>query len=100
MTRFDFAPLWGLRFAVLFSVGAAGMEAAASRDLVRAGGIAFKDDALARPRGAGVGNGNGGKQGLGVGVQGVVVQFVPISKLDDNSQIHDRDPVANVAHHA
>ena len=100
MTGFNLAPLWDFRFTALFGVGAAGMEAAASRDIFRAGWSTFKDDTLARSRDAGVGDGHSGKQGLSVGVQRVVVQFVPLGKLNDNSQIHDRDPVAYVAHHA
>lgn len=100
MIGFYFAPLRSFRFTALFGVGAAGMESTASWRILRAGGRAFEDDALARPRDAGIGDGYGGKQGLSVGVQGVTVQFVAVSKLDYDSQIHNRDPVANVAHHA
>ena len=84
MIGFYFAPLRSFRFTALFGVGAAGMESTASWRILRAGGRAFEDDALARPRDAGIGDGYGGKQGLSVWVQRVVIQFFPIGKLNDN----------------
>ncbi len=100
MIRFNFAPLGDLHFAFFFGESTAGVEAAAIRGFCQAGGGAFEDDALARPRDAGIGDGHGGEQGLCIWVQGVVVQIVAAGKLNDNPQIHDGDPVANVAYHA
>ena len=100
MIWFDFAPFRDLYITSLSCEVAAGMKTAASRGICRAGRTAFEDNALARPRDTGVGDRHSGKQGLGVGVQGVVIQFVPVGEFNDYSRVHDSDPVANVAHHA
>ena len=47
-------------------------------------------------RGGGVGHGDGGKQGLGVGVLGIPVDFFRRGQLHDFAQIHDGDPVGDV----
>lgn len=84
MVRLNLAPLGDLRFAFFCGESTAGLEAAAIRGFCRAGGGAFEDDALARPRDAGIGDGHGGEQGLSVWVQGMIVKIVAAGKLNDN----------------
>ena len=43
---------------------------------------------------------HGGQQGAGVGVARVAVKLVGGGGLDDLAQIHDRDPVADLADRA
>jgi hypothetical protein len=43
---------------------------------------------------------NGGKQGLGIGVEGILVEFLARSKLYEPSEIHDCRAVTHVPDHA
>ena len=51
-------------------------------------------------RQVGVGDRHGRQQGLGVGVDGAPVELLRGRDLDDLAEIHDRDPVGDVPHHA
>ena len=74
------------------------MEGAALGWVDGAGDVAGEDDALAGSLDYGVGDGDGGEKSSGVGVLGVLVEFVPAGYLDDLAQVHDRDPVRDVPH--
>ena len=46
-----------------------------------------------------VGLGHCGEQCLRIGVEGVCKQFIGFTELHHPAQVHDHDPVGNVAHH-
>ena len=46
-----------------------------------------------------IGNGHGRNQGLGIGMLGVVEQFVRGCHFHNPSEIHDRHPVADMFDH-
>ena len=54
---------------------------------------------FARPLPLRVGDGDGRQEGRGVGVGGSQVHVVGRTLLDDLSQVHDGDAVAQVPHH-
>ena len=74
------------------------MERAARRYVGRIGHVAFEDDALAAL--LGIGDGHRREQGLGIGMRGIVVEDLFGGQFDDLAQIHNRDPVGDMAHDA
>ena len=86
-----------LHAAALDSIGAARMEAAAAGLPDRARYLAREDDALA-PR-AWIGERHCREQCLGIGMKGCPEECVLLRELDDLSEIHDGDPVADVLDH-
>jgi hypothetical protein len=73
------------------------MEAAAAGRVDRARHLARKDNALA-PR-AWIGERRCREQRLGIGMKGRPEECVLLRELDDLSEIHDGDPVADVLDH-
>ena len=84
--------------AVGHRIGAAGMEMAAGRRLGRARHVALHDP-LAHAAPLGIGRGGGRQQRLGVGMQGLGEQGALGRELDDATEIHHRDAMADMAHH-
>jgi hypothetical protein len=65
-----------------------------------AGDISLQDDPLLEPVGGRFRGGDRGHKCLGIGVKGILIQIVPVRHFDDPAQIHDRDPIADMLHHA
>ncbi len=76
---------------------AAGVEAAARRRVDGAGHVAREQNPIFLPQG--IGHRRGGKERLGVRVLGIAVEGRVGRGLDDLSQVHHQDPVAEVFHH-
>ena len=47
-----------------------------------------------------VGERDGGKQGFGIGMKRVFVDFLHGRQLDNLPEVHDSDPITNISHHA
>ena len=91
-----------LRHGLLALVGgvrAAGVEPAALGRVHGGGNIALQHDALALAADLGVWHRNGGKQGLGVGVERILVELIALGQLHQGAQVHDADAVGDMAHH-
>src|SRR5438046_429353 len=78
---------------------AARVEAAARRRVHGRRYVTGQDDALALLLHLRIGDRHGGQQRLAVWVERVLVKVDAVGELDDLSQVHDRDAVADVAHH-
>ena len=79
------------------AVTAAGVEMAAGRRRGGVGDFSLQDhpvDLHIR-----VGLGHCGEQCLRIGVEGVCKQFIGFTELHHPAQVHDHDPVGNMAHH-
>ncbi|MNP62911.1 hypothetical protein D3C76_1582460 [compost metagenome] len=81
-----------LCFAHLYGKRAAGMKFAAGGRIRRAGNITLQHDPF--PFQLGNRNRHRREQSLGIGMQRVVEQLVPGSRLDHGTEIHDPDPGA------
>src|SRR5215210_1390857 len=87
-----------LHTADLGRVAASRMEAAATRGVDRARHLPGEDDALPPPGAVLVGDqGNGRQQRLRVRMDRIVPELVCRRHLDDDAEIHDRDPVGHMA---
>src|ERR1700722_5626000 len=78
-------------------LGAARMEGAAWRQAGMARQLAGKPR---RPAGGGGHARDRLDEGPGIGVLGILEQLLRRPHLDDAAEIHDRDPPAEMAHHA
>ena len=78
---------------------AARVEVTAARRLDRAGHVAGEHDRTPQFFGRRVGDGHGREQGLRVRVHRSLVELRVLRELDDAAEVHDGDPVADVAHH-
>ena len=76
--------------ALVHALPAAVVEVAAGAHLVRRGHVAREDDALARPSRPGIRDGRRREQGLGVGMQGLLVEVRRAGDLGDDAEVHDR----------
>ena len=85
--------------ALFFRVGAAGAEGATGGSVQGAGNVAGEDDALILSGGLGVRQRNGRHEALGIGMQGVVVNFLCVRQLYHFTKIHNGDSVGNVTDH-
>ena len=85
--------------AVVNSHRAPGVEHAATGRVQRTGYLSGQYDALSLGVDDRVGYGHCRQEGLGVGMQRIAVDFVPVGNFHHLAQIHHRYPVANVAHH-
>ena len=74
------------------------MEGASGRRVQGAGDLAGHGDALVGAGLDGIRHGNGRDQGAGVGVERTLVDLVRTGQLDHVAEVHDRDPVGNMAH--
>ena len=72
-------------------------KGAARRGIVGRRDVAFEENFFALH--LGIGDGDGGEECLGVGVFGTPVDRFRIGELDDFTEIHDGDAVADVLHH-
>ncbi len=89
--------LFPLRLHLLADVGAvlaAGVELTALGWIDGAGDIAFQEDGVLLC--VGVGGRDGSQEGDGVGVGGVVKELNGVGQLDEVTQIHDTDAVADM----
>jgi hypothetical protein len=77
-------------------LGAAGPEVAAARRIERARDVALEDDPLPLPLAAGVGDRHRRQQRLRVRVLRLARQPLGVGDLDDPTQVHDGDAVADV----
>ena len=89
-----------LRVLELAAQPAAGMEAAAGRRVGRRRDVADQDQAPALGLDRRIGDRHRADQGGRVRVQRIAVELERRGLLDHLAQVHDRDPVADVAHHA
>lgn len=87
---------WGQ--ALCGHVGAAVLEATPRLELAGGGSFALEEEALALD--GRVGDGDGGEETLSVDVTRVVEDVGGAPLLDDAAQVHDQDPVAEMAHRA
>src|SRR5713226_4852044 len=78
---------------------AARVEPAAFRRVDRRWDLALEQDGLAARLELGVRVRDRAQQNLGVWVERVVVNLSAVRDLDDLAEVHDRHPVADVAHH-
>ena len=83
--------------ADLRRVAAARVEAAAGGRVDRARHVALEHDPLALLGEVGVGHGHGREQRLGVGHDRPRVELLRRRELDELAEVHDRDPVGDVA---
>lgn len=94
----DFLEPWALLRANRHAVGAPGMEGASWRGVDRAGDISGKDLPVAL--GIRVCDRCCGEQGLGIGVKWLLVESLPVRKLHQATEVHDRHPVTDMLNHA
>ena len=78
------------------AVKASGMEGASRRRMDGGGDIPRQDDS--RLLQLGIGYRGCGQEGLRIGMQGPFVKDLSWGDLNDFSQVHDRDPVADMFH--
>ena len=76
------------------------MEPTAGWWFERAGHVTAQDDPLADAVLFGVGDRHSRKQRLRIRVQRMVIKFIPLSHFSQHTEVHDRDPVTNMPHHA
>ena len=76
---------------------AAGVEAAARRRVDRGRDVALEDDPAAAALASGSGTGTADSRATVYGWSGRVVELARRRDLDDLAEVHDRDPVADVA---
>ncbi len=74
------------------------MEGAARRAVGGIGDLALDRHATQADRGIGLRH--RGQQGLDIGHARAVQDFLGLAQLDDAAEIHHRDPVAEMLHHA
>ena len=99
MTRRDLAQRRPLRRADLLSIAAARPETAAGRRINRRRNVPFKNNPLARLFDERIRERDRRQQRLTVRMRRIIVQRIPIRQLDNNPQIHDRNPVADMPDH-
>ena len=75
------------------------MKAAALGRILGIGNITLQDNSRMPPS-FGIRSGDGRHQGLGIRVFGCRKKGLTIRHLDDFSQIHDRDRIADVFYHS
>ncbi len=75
---------------------ASGMKPAAGGRVHWTGNIAFEDDSLPFPLDFGIRNRNRRNQRLRIGMKWRQVNFFGFRKLDDLTEVHDRDAVADM----
>src|SRR5919197_3723780 len=85
--------------ADLLRLPAPRVEATAARWVDRRRHVAGEDDPLALCLDCRVGNRHGGEESLTVRVQRPLVEINAVGELNDLSQIHHRDTVADMAYH-
>lgn len=78
-------------------IGTAGMEVTAGRRIERRRDFSPDEQTVARA--VRVGDRHGVEERFAVGVAGGVIQSFGGSQFDDPSEIHDRDPIADVLDH-
>ncbi len=76
----------------------AGMKAAAGGRVHGAWDIPLQEDFLADD--IGVPYGDSRQQGFRIGMTGVLKKLIPAGHLHDLTQVHDGNPVADMAHHS
>ena len=96
MVLFDFLEGWLLGMTDLFCIETTRVKPASLGWIDGAGDIPLENDPFlfrggVRARG-------GRQQGLGIGVQGALVELIAISELHYFTQIHDGHPVTDVFH--
>ena len=90
----DFLKLWFLLGADLLRHKAPGMENTAGGRIGRAWQISLQDNFL--PLAVALGNRDGRQKRLGVGMGGIVKQFLFVRHLHHMAQIHHHHPVGDV----
>src|SRR5438552_7319164 len=75
------------------------MEDASRRRIERARHLAAEHHALARGLHLRIRDRDRGEQGLRVGVLRILVELAALGDLHDLAEVHDRDPVGDVADH-
>src|SRR5215475_5063291 len=75
------------------------MEHTSSWRIQRAGHLSREEYPLSLHVYYRVGYGYGGQERLGIGVERVSIDLVPLRDLDDVAQVHHRHPIADVPYH-
>jgi len=99
VSRLDFSYFRFFKGASLHGIGASRPEPAPGGRIDGRRNIPLKDDSPGLPGDLGIRNGNRRQEGLGVGMQGIVVEFVAIGDFHQFPQIHDPDAVGDVLDH-
>ena len=81
--------------AFRYGYGTAGMEMAATRRVQGTGHLTLDNNTLTFLLDNRIGNRYRRKQGPGVGMEGVFIQLRRVSNLNDATQVHDGDAVAD-----
>ena len=84
--------------ANIHHIRAACMEMAPRSRIDRTGHVTSEDDALAFSCDHRIRNGNRGEQCFGIRMEGIFVERIPVSQLDDLAQVHHGDAVGNVTY--
>ena len=96
----DLAPRRYFLVATVHSIRAAGVERTAGRRIGRTGNIPLEEDLHPGGLDHGIRNRSRALQGPGVGMTGIAVQIVHVGQFHDVAEVHDGDPVGNMADHA
>jgi hypothetical protein len=97
VASFDFAKGWNFPLAVFHTDGTSRMEIAAGWKGNRAGNLSSEDNPLPRGFHDRVRNRYGRKECYGIGMFGHTVKGISIRHFNNLSEVHDCNPVADVA---
>ena len=96
MIRLHLDQFRGLLPADLLAEATPGIEATARRRIDWTLYITLKDYALAHPVCPWIRDRDGGQQSLGIGMQGMLIQFIAVANLHQLAQIHHAYPVGDM----
>jgi len=86
--------------ATVRNLGTTGVKVTACGRVDDTGDIPLQDNSFLEPLWRRFRGRNRGHKRPGIGVKRILIEVVAVRHLDDSSQIHDRDPIADMLHHA
>lgn len=95
----DLAKGWDFFLTMFPADSASGMKVAAGLEGNRAWGLSFQDDSFSGGLHHWIWNRHSRKQCHGIRMPGKTVEVVPVGNLDNLSQVHDGNPMADMPDH-